>query len=272
MKNFLSQRQIEQTLTLTEVVAKDIMTFYQSDYTTYNKVDNSPVTEADIKASQLLEKGLPKISNFPVLSEENTPKNGEWMNWQTYWMIDPIDGTKHFINGTGDFCICIALIHENKAVFGLINAPTTKTTWFAQKGDTGVNKLFAGQVDQPHNVSPALMTVALSASYLSKKMNTLLNVFSEFQWYNRGSALKYIDIIEGKASIYPKIRDTYEWDSAAGQCLLECAGGEVINFLSGKPLYYGHKPSLLNPHFLSYKGLSRFQLDDLLTMYQAIHQ
>ncbi len=271
MKKCLSQEQIKQTLALAKRVASGILDFYQSDYMIDKKSDNSPVTQADLAASYLLEKELPIIAPYPVLSEENTPATPDWLDWETYWLVDPIDGTKHFINATGDFCICIALIHQNKAVFGLIYAPTTDTAWFAQKNDNIVSKYQHNQIKQLNNIpNPSLVTASLSCNHITDRMKKLLSVLGEYSWHGRGSALKYIDIIEGKASVYPKMWDTCEWDSAAGQCLLECAGGQVIDFSTGKPLRYGYKTSLINPHFLAYHYLSEQQVRILLNRYQTI--
>ncbi len=270
MKPHLSPPQIECLLELASRAAKGIMDIYQSHYTVTIKSDESPVTQADINAGNLLEQELPNIARYPVLSEENIPQTPEWLDWQTYWLIDPVDGTKQFINKTGDFCICIALIHKNAPVLGLVYKPTTDTAWLAQSGDDEVSK-FHNNHRQPMSVStPTLTTVTLSSNYLSSKMSELLSVFSEFAWHPRGSALKYIDLIEGKAHLYPKMWDTCEWDSAAGQCLLECAGGHVIDFETGEPLRYGAKKSLLNPHFLAYSGISQEEVDELLALYQKI--
>ncbi len=271
MKKCLTPEQIEQTLALAKRVSSRILDFYQSDYAIDIKIDNSPVTQADLVASQLLEKELPIIAPYPVLSEENTPNTPDWLDWETYWLIDPIDGTKHFINATGDFCTCIALIHQNQAVFGLIYAPTTDMAWFAQTGDEFVSKYQHNQIKLLDNVAtPIALSVALSCNHISDRMKQLLSVLGDYNWHGRGSALKYIDIIEGKASIYPKMWDTCEWDSAAGQCLLECAGGQVIHFETGKSLQYGHKTSLINPHFLAYRYLTDEQVSILLNRYQTI--
>lgn len=269
----LTEQQILRTLTLSETVAKEIMQFYHNDCDIHIKKDNSPVTQADLAASQLLESGLPQIANFPVLSEENTPSNHDWLSWETYWLIDPIDGTKHFINQTGEFCICIALIHKNQSIMGLIYQPTTETAWVAQRGMNVVMKYQNQQLHELNAQPPATTTAALSSCVLTEKMQQLLDsTFSEYHWYQRGSALKYVDIVEGKATSYPKMWDTCEWDSAAGQCLVECSGGKVIRFDNGSPLTYGEKECLLNPHFLSYRNLSKQQVHSLMDAYQKIHQ
>ncbi len=270
MKQCLNSQQIEQTLALAELTAERILAFYHSDYHIDIKKDNSPVTQADLAASRLLERRLPDIAPYPVLSEENTPATPDWLNWATYWLIDPIDGTKHFINATGNFCICIALIHRQRTVFGLIYAPTTHTAWFAQQGDRTVSKYCHRQIKKLSASAPTAMTATLSSAHITAKMNHLLSALGDYRWHQRGSALKYIDIIEGNATLYPKLWDTCEWDSAAGQCLLECAGGQVINFTTGEPLRYGYKTSLLNPHFLAYHFLNKAQVETLLRRYQQV--
>lgn len=272
---FFTPTQIEKLLSLTERVAEVIMQHYQNGVAVSLKKDDSPVTQADLAASACLERELPQIADYPVLSEENIPSDSDWLNWKTYWLIDPIDGTKHFINRTGDFCICIALIHENRAILGLIYAPTIKTAWYAQHAfnDSEETPVFRyhQQTIQPLSFAPpAQLTATLSAQKLTENMQQLLGTLPNYQWYRRGSALKYIDIVESRATLYPKMWDTCEWDSAAGQCILECAGGQVLNFNDGRPLTYGEKPSLLNAHFLAYQHLEAQQLTQLLEKYQQL--
>lgn len=263
----LTTKQIEQTRLLAMQTADCVMDFYRDGFEVSQKSDNSPVTQADLAASQLLERALPNIADYPVLSEENTPEAPDWQQWKTYWLIDPIDGTKHFINRTGDFCVCIALIHQHTVVFGLIIAPVTGEMWLAQHGDNnGVQKWLNGKpVILVANATPAQPTAVLSSPQLTERMQTLLQSLSpDFRWYRRGSALKYVDIVEGKATIYPKLWDTCEWDSAAGQCLLECSGGAVVRLDDGQPLRYGQNVSLLNPYFLAYRDLDAVSVADLL--------
>lgn len=269
MKNLTSQ-QIDRLLRLTQQVAQRIMSFYTTEFRIEHKADDSPVTQADIAASRLLESELPAIAPYPVLSEENVPDKPLWCDWETYWLIDPIDGTKHFINKTGEFCICIALIHQHQPVLGLICAPTKKTIWLAQSADKGPTKYVKG-IKTTLSAKPASpITAALSADHLSDNMHRLLSPLADYQWYRRGSALKYIDIIEGKASIYPKLWDTCEWDSAAGHCLLVAAGGQVINLAEGTPLRYGIKPHLINPYFIAFNHLNNKQIEELLTAYKQL--
>ncbi|PID61155.1 MAG: hypothetical protein CR974_04450 [Gammaproteobacteria bacterium] len=271
----LSPTQIHRTRQLAERAAACALSYYQSDYEITIKSDESPVTQADLAVSELLEKHLPAIADFPVLSEESQPEQPLWTGWETYWLIDPIDGTKHFINRTGDFCVCIALIHRNQAVFGLIIAPTTGALWLAQTADEDNDMLLEkyqnGQAVPMPTDRPEKPIVALSTKTLSKRMSILLAALPAYDWYNRGSALKYIDIAEGKASLYPKMWDTCEWDSAAGQCILACAGGGVMRFDTRDTIHYGKSASLINPHFFAYRDLSDETLVALCECYpQAV--
>jgi len=266
----LNNNQVEHLLDMLQTVTEIALNYHRAELPIRHKADHSPVTLADITISQYLEKSLPALLDYPVLSEENTPLSSAWLDWQTYWLIDPIDGTRHFVNKTGDFCICIALIHRNQSVIGAICAPTENTTWFAQRADGDILKYQNGKYLPLSPGSPEKMTIALSADHLSPKMQKLLSVLPEYRWYQRGSALKYIDIIEGKANLYPKMWQTCEWDSAAGQCLIECASGQVIRLDDGKPMRYGQKKSLLNPHFLAHRLLGSNQIGQLLGSYRSI--
>ncbi len=247
--------------------------FYEGDFDVTLKSDDSPVTQADLAVSKLLEQHLPAIADFPVLSEENKPSTSQWTMWESYWLIDPIDGTRHFVNHTGDYCICIALIHRHEAVFGLIIAPTTQKMWLAQRGNGSSSTVLE---KYEHNTrvafpkSETALTVTLSSTAMSARMQMLLSVLPEYAWQHRGSALKYIDIAEGKATLYPKMWDTCEWDSAAGQCILECAGGAVVRFDTGKPLRYGTKASLINPHFFAHRALPPHLVTALRTVYRHL--
>ncbi|MGY0400316.1 MAG: 3'(2'),5'-bisphosphate nucleotidase CysQ family protein [Ostreibacterium sp.] len=270
--NLLNTAQIQQVLTLIEKTGQGVMDFYNNGFEVKIKKDDSPVTEADLIANQWLEEGLSNIAHYPILSEENIPAGAQWLNWETYWLIDPIDGTKHFINHTGEFCICVALIHQNQAIFGLIYMPTEKTAWYAQRDENGVFKVVDKQINLLNSLPPPHPIAALSSSKLTERMGQLIHTLPNCTWFSRGSALKYIAIVEGEATFYPKMWLTSEWDSAAGQCLVECAGGSVIRLDNGQSLRYGQRDSLINPHFIAYRHLSEKQINDLLQQYQQIRQ
>lgn len=262
-----------QKIALLEAAAKAsqaILALYHAPLSIAIKEDKTPVTTADIHASHLLRTDLPKILPFPVLSEEHIPKNHAYLNWQTYWLIDPIDGTRHFIEKTGEFCICIALIHQHQAVLGLIYHPLTASAWFANQQTKTLEKYVATQQVVLPQQALAKLTATISADKLSDKMQDFLKTLGDFAWYSKGSALKYIELIEGRAHLYPRMWYTSEWDTAAGQCLLNCAGGEVISLADGKPLRYGQKQQLLNPYFVAYRGLSTDAVSALLSTYQQL--
>ncbi|PIE45775.1 MAG: hypothetical protein CSA45_01705 [Gammaproteobacteria bacterium] len=266
----LTDKQLQALHSLVVHVGEGILTTYHKDFDVFIKSDDSPVTQADLDASKQLENGLPHIAPYPVLSEENTPATADWTTWETYWLIDPIDGTRHFVNKTGDFCICIALIHRHRTVFGLLYQPTTHTAWLAQSGDTTVSKIVNGKTFTVTDNQPTQFTITLS-DCLTAKVQQLMQNLPDYTWYRRGSALKYVDIIEGKATLYPKMWDTCEWDSAAGQCLLECGGGKVLRFDNGEALTYGTSDKLVNPHFMAYRYLSDEAIQHLLTAYRQIY-
>ncbi|PIE44576.1 MAG: hypothetical protein CSA45_06345 [Gammaproteobacteria bacterium] len=270
MMKLLTDKQLQALHSLAVRVGEGILATYHKDFDVFIKNDASPVTQADLDASEQLENDLPHIAPYPVLSEENTPAKPDWTTWETYWLIDPIDGTRHFINKTGDFCICIALIHRHRAVFGLLYQPTTQTAWLAQSGDTAVNKFVNGKAVSVTDSRPTQLTATLS-SCLGTKTQQLMQSLPDYTWYRRGSALKYVDIIEGKATLYPKMWDTCEWDSAAGQCLLECCGGKVLRFDNGEALTYGMTDNLVNPHFIAYRYLGDEAIQQLLSAYRQIY-
>lgn len=270
----LTDQQIAQTRQLASRAATCAMDYYQQAYEVSLKGDSSPVTQADLAVSELLEEQLPQIADFPVLSEENQPSTAVWLNWQTYWLVDPIDGTKHFINQTGEFCVCIALIHQHEPVFGLIIAPTTKEMWVGQMPSAGAAPLLAKYRDGVAVPLPTaktdVPTAVLGPKKLSSRMKTLLSVFPDYHWYSRGSALKFIDIVEGRANLYPKMWDICEWDCAAGHCLLRCADGEILRFADAQPLRYGDKENLLCEHFFAYKGVGDEVLSELEKIYRIL--
>lgn len=267
----LNDKQVEQTLGLVEKAAQCVMRYYQSSLNITHKSDGSPVTIADMESSQCLEAGLAEIANYPVLSEENLPASNAWLDWPVYWLIDPIDGTKGFINQTDDFCICIALIYHHRPVFGLIYSPVAQRAWLADSSRGVLQCDQVGVVSLKQRAPTAPFRVAISADNPSDKMRQLLSVLGDYDCYRRGSALKFIDLVTGRAAIYPKMWDTSEWDSAAGHCILEAVGGEVLDFKTAQPLQYGRRQSLINPHFLAHSGISSENVMQLIAQYGLLH-
>jgi 3'(2'), 5'-bisphosphate nucleotidase len=224
------------------------------------KSDNSPVTEADNASNEILIKAISSL-NIPIISEEKDHINYEnRKNCEYIWSIDPLDGTREFIKKNGQFCICVALIKDGRSVLGFITDPINRTTLFGSK-ETGVQEIPFGHTEYfnpKHNIkAPKLnktKTLAYSNSPFSetslKFVTALENQFGKVNVIRKGSALKFIDLVKGKADFYVRYAPTMEWDIAAGQAIYETLGGEVLNIETNQPLTY-NKKLLKNPYFLA---------------------
>ena len=225
------------------------------------KKDKSPLTKADLQSNQYIIKELKSLNEeIPILSEETLIKWNERKKWNTYWLVDPLDGTKEFINKNGEFTVNIALIENNKPILGVIYAPALSILYFAQK-KIGSHKVCCSNILSSLDTSVRLnvniknktdlITVIGSRSHSNEKFKTWIN--QNFHHYNiiqKGSSLKICDIAEGFADIYPRFGPTSEWDIAAGQIILEEAGGNIVNF-NNENLTYNSKESLLNSEFIA---------------------
>ncbi|MGS2724616.1 3'(2'),5'-bisphosphate nucleotidase CysQ [Porticoccus sp. GXU_MW_L64] len=217
------------------------------------KQDDSPVTAADLAAHKVLVAGLPGILDVPVLSEESRlPDFAERQSWQRYWLVDPLDGTKEFINGNGEFTVNVALIEDGEPVLGVVVVPVTGVVYSAVSG-LGAFKngepIHCRQL--PEEACPVVVASRRHGS--SEGENALVSLESHFggvELMQVGSSLKFCMIAEGRADLYPRFAPTCEWDTAAAQAVLTAAGGQVVN-LDGEPLSYNRKESLLNPFFVA---------------------
>ena len=214
------------------------------------KADNSPLTDADRESHKIIVKELRLISKeFPILSEEgkDIPYNKR-KKWEYYWLIDPLDGTKEFIKRNGEFTVNIALIHKNISVLGVIYVPAFDTIYYGQIGE-GAVKRKGGEPEQPIFTSRKKddLIAVMSRSHTTTEGKEFLKMFSIKDTISVGSSLKFCMIAEGKADIYYRHGPTMEWDTAAGQALVQSSGGRVLQ--GHKPLEY-NKESLLNDSFL----------------------
>ena len=229
-----------------------IMDIYGTDLKVDIKEDNSPLTEADLAAHHRIVEGLAKISSFPVLSEESTEvPYKERRQWQTYWLVDPLDGTKEFINKNGNFTVNIALIHDQESILGVVYVPVTGQSYFAAES-LGAFKQTGGEAVENIAVKSKVsgkLVVAGSRSHSTPELENYLGNLPEHELLSIGSSLKFCLVAEGKVDVYPRMGLTSEWDTAAAQCVVEQAGGKVTE-LDGRALRYNTKESLLNPYFL----------------------
>jgi 3'(2'), 5'-bisphosphate nucleotidase len=218
------------------------------------KLDHSPVTQADLVSHQILETGLACLApHWPVLSEESaTVPFDERKSWRHFWMIDPLDGTKEFLQRTGEFTINIALIEDDRPVLGVVYAPVIDKLYFAARG-AGSYRM-DGKVTTPIKVAP---TTAGSTRFVvsrrhAAEQETLTHFIDQTKGCESivmGSSLKFCLIAEGAADVYPRNGPTMEWDTAAAQCILEEAGGSVTD-LEGNTIRY-NKHVLLNSGFVA---------------------
>jgi 3'(2'), 5'-bisphosphate nucleotidase len=237
-----------------------ILDVYNSDrgFNTVEKADSSPVTDADHAAHNLLLPALSQIEpNVPVLSEEsNLPDFEARASWGTYWIIDPLDGTKEFIKRNGEFTVNIALIKNNVPVLGVVHVPVVGITYAGADGLGAMRIDAAGEtLISTRRVSPSSdkpLTVVASRSHGSEAvencMENLGKVFPDIHRHSMGSSLKLCLVAAGEADLYPRLAPTSEWDTAAAQAVVEAAGGVVLD-ADLAPLRYNTKADILNPWF-----------------------
>ncbi|MFC3193409.1 3'(2'),5'-bisphosphate nucleotidase CysQ [Marinicella sediminis] len=255
MKDLL--KEIEQ---LSVTAGKAIMDVYESgDFGVDHKSDDSPLTKADLASHRVIVDGLNSLTpDVPVLSEESADiPFEERQKWEKYWLVDPLDGTKEFIKRNGEFTVNIALVESGKPILSVVYVPVTHVTYAAAQG-VGVFKVEGGKrssigVMKNSRFKP---TVVGSRSHMSDEVKEYLERLGQHELVSMGSSLKFCLVAEGKADLYPRLGLTSEWDTAAAQCIVEQAGGQVVT-LDGEPLQYNSKDSLLNPHFMVFGDKSR---------------
>jgi len=220
------------------------------------KSDDSPVTKADYAAHVIIDKGLKALDPaYPVLSEEGgIPDYQERRSWQRYWLVDPLDGTKEFINKNGEFTVNIALIDGSEAILGMVYVPVTGVLYYGAKG-LGGWKEQAGKRQRLQAKAVSLgqdLKVVGSRRHGAEALDLMLtNITSKFNsidLVSMGSSLKICALAEGTADWYPRLALTSEWDTAAAHAVLAAAGGKIIDEQL-LPLTYNQKDSLLNPFF-----------------------
>jgi 3'(2'), 5'-bisphosphate nucleotidase len=234
-----------------------ILEIYQQAFAVEEKADGSPLTLADQTANAIILEGLSRLdTGIPQLSEETfDPEDERRLAWGQYWLIDPLDGTREFINRNGEFTVNIALIDNGKPVIGVVYTPVRSLFHVAAVGQGAWRQQAGSDFESiaTRSCQKQKITMVSSRSHESEKVvkfrDNLINSGATVDITRLGSSLKIVQVAEGSADIYPRLGLTSEWDTAAAQCVLECAGGEMLD-LQGKPLRY-NKPDILNPHFLA---------------------
>ncbi len=230
-----------------------ILEVYETDFQVESKADDSPLTVADLASHEAIKAGLAALPvKLPLLSEES--RSLPWStrsSWDSYWLVDPLDGTKEFVKRNGEFTVNIALIDNHKAVLGVVYVPVQGVTYSAARGIGAFREDADGERRTIKVTSPAQspLRVVGSRSHPGQGLATFLKQLGDHEVIPVGSSLKFCLVAEGRADIYPRLGLTSEWDTAAAQAVVECAGGQVLA-ADGKPLAYNTKDNILNPHFL----------------------
>ncbi len=216
-----------------------------------HKSDGSPLTRADLRAHELIAQGLAALTpEIPVVSEEDPASLAHRLPTGRFWLVDPLDGTKEFIARNGQFTVNIAGVADGAAVFGVVVAPALGLAYWGSAG-AGAFREKDGRTERIEVATPSRRPLRLVASKSHMNPETLdfIARLGAHELVQAGSSLKFCRIAEGSADVYPRLAPTCEWDTAAGQAVLEAAGG-CVRELGDEPLRYG-KPGLLNPSFVA---------------------
>lgn len=241
----------------------EILDVYNSDsaIVVNTKSDSSPITDADRRAHRLIARRLRILTpDIPLLSEESDAIDFSVRRaWQRYWLIDPLDGTKEFVERNGEFTVNIALVEEGLAVAGIVYVPVSGVSYFGgrelgawkqERDDTNGPQAIQCRAVQPDNE----LGIVASRRHRGERLDSLIKrieeQFAETALLSMGSSLKICLLAEGRADIYPRLAPTSEWDTAAAHGVLSAAGGEIVD-LQFERLRYNGKSSLLNPHFVA---------------------
>jgi 3'(2'), 5'-bisphosphate nucleotidase len=244
---------IEPIVALAEDAGRAILEVYSTDFDVQAKDDDSPLTQADLAAHRRISAGLQSLTpDMPIISEESgLPEYAERRQWRRYWIVDPLDGTKEFVNRNGEFTVNIALIDDQRPVLGVVHVPVQDRTYV---GCEGVGAERRERDSKPVAIhvsgsSDARARIVGSRSHRGASLDRFLERVGDYDMVPMGSSLKFCVVAEGGADIYPRLGPTSEWDTAAAQAVVEQAGGKVVT-LDGKPMKYNAKADILNPHFM----------------------
>ncbi|HEY8586574.1 MAG TPA: 3'(2'),5'-bisphosphate nucleotidase CysQ [Rhodanobacter sp.] len=245
----------QQVGTIARAAGAAILAVYHSDFAVQTKADASPLTAADLAAQRVIMQGLTALDEpLPVLSEEVSARPwSERQHWSRYWLVDPLDGTREFVKRNGEFTVNIALIDNHRSVLGVVFAPVTgelyvaargEGAWLQDRADAGWRQIHSRALAQPPRVAGSRSHGGAQGEVLQRLIG------GDYELVPLGSSLKFCLIARGEADVYLRLGLTSEWDTAAAQCVLDEAGGAVLD-LAGQPFRYNRGESLLNPEFIA---------------------
>lgn len=219
-----------------------------------SKTDNTPLTEVDLMSHEIIVQGLQELdASIPIVSEEGFEENVMFNN---FWIVDPLDGTSNYINKGGNYCVNIAFISDNYPIFGAIFIPSKNEFFYGIDGQ-GSHYVFNDKSQRLKVNNSITRTVLTSSAINQKKLDILNALISNLEIEKISSAIKFGYIAKGLGSFYPRFGPTYEWDTAAGQCILEESGGEVVDSNLSR-LSYNKNKQYLNKEFFAFSGDSSY--------------
>ncbi len=232
--------------------SKAILDVYESsDFGEINKQDGSPLTIADKYANEIILNRLNQLTpDIPIISEETFEVSALNSLNETYWLVDPLDGTKEFINKTDEFTVNIALINNKSSIFGIVAAPVTGKIWHGSKFDKKTQT----------NIGSNNIRIIMSKSHKNENDEKFLEFLDmnkvPYQIVEKGSSLKLCSLADNEADIYPRFGPTSEWDIAAAHAVLSSYGGSVVKIKDNEELNYAKESSILNPYFIAFRNNS----------------
>lgn len=242
----------------------EILKVYETNFDVETKEDNSPLTQADKNANEVIMSYL-KPTNVPIISEENRQLDyAERKDWKQCWIVDPLDGTKEFVKRNGEFTVNIALIEDGNPILGVIYVPVSKTLYFTSENgksskklivpseNVSVEEIFENSEEiKPESIDSVVKIVGSRSHLNEDTKNFIANIEKDtpVEIVSKGSSLKFCLVAEGLAHIYPRFAPTMEWDTAAGHAICKAVGVDVVDQGTGESMKY-NRPNLLNNYFL----------------------
>jgi 3'(2'), 5'-bisphosphate nucleotidase len=260
----MDQKQLAATLSavveIADAAGREIMKIYGAGFSVTMKSDQSPLTEADLKAQRLIAERLSVLTpDIPLLGEESTAESvANRRSWQRLWLVDPLDGTREFVKRNGEFTVNIALIEDGEPVLGVVGAPALSLLYGAATGCGAFRRAADGKRVPLHACSTAQQPLRIlgSRSHADPVLDRALERLGSQTRIGVGSALKFGMLAEGGGDLYVRLGSTSEWDTAAGHSVVLEAGGGVVD-VDGQPLRYNQRDTLINPSFIAYGDRSR---------------
>ncbi|MBX6420622.1 MAG: 3'(2'),5'-bisphosphate nucleotidase CysQ [Nevskia sp.] len=243
---------LDEVLDIAHEAGRAILEIYNtSDFAVTRKDDDTPLTQADLAAHRLILERLAALEpRLPCLSEESAQiPYGVRRGWTRYWLVDPLDGTKEFVKRNGEFTVNIALVEDGLPTLGVVHAPALALSYLAARGVGAFREADGERQAIRTRRTPQRPALVVSKSHRDAALDAFLARLPPHDALSRGSSLKFCLVAEGSADFYPRTGPTSEWDTAAGQCIAECAGAQVLTLPDWQPLRYNRKDSLINPNF-----------------------